>query len=172
MSYPKRASFGVVCAIVLGLGLGAGAAPVPAWAQSKSAVDMAARLIEKTGVLQQAEAMLPLIMGPFVEALKAAHPGQAQDIDDLVQNLILPDMRAALPEFVKSFSVIYAQHFTEQELKAIIQFYDSPVGKKMIAKQPEMMQQGQALGAAWGREIAMRAIDKHRAKFAEKGIRL
>ena len=35
---------------------------------------------------------------------------------------------------------IYAETFTEEELKGFIAFYKTPVGKKFIEKQPELMQ--------------------------------
>ncbi|MCH7927981.1 MAG: DUF2059 domain-containing protein [Candidatus Dadabacteria bacterium] len=34
---------------------------------------------------------------------------------------------------------IYAETFTEEELKGAIKFYKSPIGKKFIEKQPELM---------------------------------
>lgn len=36
------------------------------------------------------------------------------------------------------FAGIYADVFTEDEIQAMIDFYQSPVGKKMLAKQPEL----------------------------------
>lgn len=36
---------------------------------------------------------------------------------------------------------IYAETFDEKELQGLVDFYSSPVGKKIIAKQPELMQQ-------------------------------
>jgi hypothetical protein len=35
---------------------------------------------------------------------------------------------------------LYADTFTEQELKGLIEFYNGPVGKAFIAKQPQLMQ--------------------------------
>ncbi len=34
---------------------------------------------------------------------------------------------------------IYAETFTEEELKGLVTFYKSPVGRKFIEKQPELM---------------------------------
>lgn len=39
------------------------------------------------------------------------------------------------------FAEIYASVFTEEEIQAVIEFYKSPVGKKFIEKQPELMAQ-------------------------------
>jgi hypothetical protein len=36
------------------------------------------------------------------------------------------------------FAEIYAEVFTEEEIQGMIDFYKSPVGQKMLAKQPEL----------------------------------
>jgi len=41
---------------------------------------------------------------------------------------------------------LYAQEFTEKELKDIIAFYNSPTGKKLNQKQPILLQKGATLG--------------------------
>ncbi|PAW92821.1 hypothetical protein CKK33_04650 [Mucilaginibacter sp. MD40] len=43
-------------------------------------------------------------------------------------------------------AAIYAAEFTEQELKQITAFYRTPLGKKLNAKQPVIMQRSMVLG--------------------------
>jgi hypothetical protein len=43
-------------------------------------------------------------------------------------------------------SAIYAQEFTEKELKDLTTFYLSPLGKKLNQKQPGLMLKGAAIG--------------------------
>jgi uncharacterized protein len=45
------------------------------------------------------------------------------------------------------FITIYAEAFTEDELKQITTFYQTPTGKKMVEKLPELMSKGMQLGA-------------------------
>ena len=42
---------------------------------------------------------------------------------------------------------MYAGSFTEAELKELTDFYKSPIGKKMLEKQPALMKQGAEMGA-------------------------
>lgn len=44
-------------------------------------------------------------------------------------------------DWITMFSEIYSDVFTEQELQELINFYKSPIGKKMLEKQPVLMQQ-------------------------------
>ncbi len=41
---------------------------------------------------------------------------------------------------------MYTEEFTEEELKKVVEFYSTPAGKKMAAKQPTLMQKGGELG--------------------------
>jgi hypothetical protein len=41
---------------------------------------------------------------------------------------------------------IYASEFTEQELKDLLAFYQTPLGKKTVAKMPKLMAKGAELG--------------------------
>ena len=42
----------------------------------------------------------------------------------------------------------YAAHLTRPELAQLIVFYESPVGKKLIAEQPEMLAESMVAGQA------------------------
>ncbi len=41
---------------------------------------------------------------------------------------------------------LYMKEFTEEELNEIMKFYDTPLGKKLLAKLPVLMQQGAVIG--------------------------
>ena len=45
-----------------------------------------------------------------------------------------------------NFAKLYAAEFTENELKQLAAFYDSPIGKKVSQKTPLLLQKGMAMG--------------------------
>jgi hypothetical protein len=47
----------------------------------------------------------------------------------------------------------YERHFTADELRQILAFYDTPVGKKLAGLQPTLMQEGMLAGREWGMQI-------------------
>jgi len=59
---------------------------------------------------------------------------------------------------------IYAKYYTDDEIKGLIAFYESPLGVKVISVLPSVMQESVAVGQTWGREMAKRAIEKLKAK--------
>jgi hypothetical protein len=41
---------------------------------------------------------------------------------------------------------IYVKHFTEDEIKQLIAFYQSPIGRKMVREMPVVMKEGAEVG--------------------------
>ncbi len=49
---------------------------------------------------------------------------------------------------------IYDRHLTHQEVTSLIEFFQSPVGKKLVSVQPEIMKESMQVGQAWGEKLA------------------
>ncbi len=54
---------------------------------------------------------------------------------------------------------IYTTHFNEKEIDDLILFYSSDTGKKIVEKNPLILQESMEIGSAWGIELA-REIEK------------
>lgn len=55
---------------------------------------------------------------------------------------------------------VYQKHLTIEDLYGIIEFYNSPVGKKYAEKTPFITQESMAIGQTWGAEIGARIAQK------------
>ncbi|WP_313580474.1 DUF2059 domain-containing protein [Chishuiella sp.] len=55
---------------------------------------------------------------------------------------------------------IYDKYFTEEDIDAIIAFYSTPSGKKMITNLPNITQDSMLAGQKLGREIGDKIINK------------
>lgn len=64
--------------------------------------------------------------------------------DDLI-NLILP---------------IYEKHYTHQNIKDLIAFYKTPIGKKSIEVLPSITQESMTVGQQWGAELGENIVNK------------
>lgn len=62
-------------------------------------------------------------------------------------------------------SVLFEKYYTANEISELLQFYKSPLGKKMIANMHLIMQESQVIGQKWGMEIA----DKIRNQLEREG---
>ena len=70
-------------------------------------------------------------------------------VDDLVQ-LVVP---------------VYDKYYTEAEIDQLTAFYKSPLGQKMVASLPMMMQETSKAGATLGAQIGVRVGQKIEAKL-------
>ncbi|MEM8901210.1 MAG: DUF2059 domain-containing protein [Bacteroidota bacterium] len=73
-------------------------------------------------------------------------------------------MASSMDDLVDRFLPIYKNHLSLEELQGIIEFYKTPVGKKLIEKTPLIMQESMELGKAWGQEISETALRKLKEK--------
>jgi hypothetical protein len=90
-----------------------------------------------------------------------------QLMDRMIENYkkILPDVPDAFwagireeisaEALVDKIVPIYARHYTHDDIKQLIAFYESPIGKKLQEKTPIITQESMQVGEAWGREIAI-----------------
>ena len=63
-------------------------------------------------------------------------------------------------DLIEMIIPIYAKHFTHEEIKQLIAFYESPIGKKMIKVQPQIMMESMAAGEEWGKDLAKKIMKK------------
>lgn len=63
-------------------------------------------------------------------------------------------------DFAKMYSPVYDKYYTEEEIDALLKFYKSDIGKKMVAKSPEVMKESMDIGRVWGEGLAQKVIKK------------
>ena len=62
---------------------------------------------------------------------------------------------------------LYNQYFTNDEIKGLIQFYESPVGRKAIQVLPAITQEGMKRGMELGGTVAPKALARLVEEFPE-----
>lgn len=60
---------------------------------------------------------------------------------------------------------IYEKYYTDEEILQMIAFYETPVGKKVIATLPDIMKESMAIGQEWGKQVG----EKVYLRLKEKG---
>lgn len=60
----------------------------------------------------------------------------------------------------KKIVAVYVKHFTTDEMKAIVAFYKTSVGKKYLKKLPEITQESMAAGRDWNRELGAKIAER------------
>jgi len=65
--------------------------------------------------------------------------------------------------FLELVIPIYDKHLSEDDLEALIAFYQTPSGKKLISVLPQIMAETGAAGEKYGAEVSKRVIKKMQA---------
>ncbi|MCO6147049.1 DUF2059 domain-containing protein [Flavobacterium sp. NRK1] len=60
------------------------------------------------------------------------------------------DLDASIQDLIAKIADIYMQEFTHEDIKAMLKYYESPVGKKFASKTGVLFEKGQAAGQEWG----------------------
>jgi len=112
-----------------------------------------------------------------------AVPGMVQKVKDALigQNLnyqkdlneVAPDVAKALAgrekEIGEGMAQAYASEFTEQELKELVTFFNSPLGKKLIASEPKAMLLGVDFMKQWAQNFSEVVMAQFRAEMHKRG---
>ena len=61
--------------------------------------------------------------------------------------------RARRGELESGYATLYDRHFSTEEIRQLLAFYDTPIGKRFLEVQPVLMREGIALGQEWGSRI-------------------
>ncbi len=148
--------------------------PVIASAKGEDAARMekARTLMELAGAAGLADQTLVSVTRQAEELLAHENPGREAEVTALVRDHFLPKARAALPDLSRGITGLYAAHFTAAELDQMIGFYKSPVGRKLVAMSPTIIQQSMALGQAWAEGVSDKAWDSFAKAARERGLTL
>ena len=67
---------------------------------------------------------------------------------------------------------LYATNFSESDLKAIVAFYKSDVGKKLLARQPAVVNAGLKFAQDWANKLSDEVIKRMREELKKRGHNL
>lgn len=72
--------------------------------------------------------------------------------------------KVAIDQVVDLILPAYQKHLTEEEIKGVIAFYKTPVGKKYASKTPVITQESMIAGQVWGKTLGEKVIKRLREK--------
>lgn len=117
---------------------------------SSSVVEDIDRLIRVTGY----EQMLPAMLDQMVAPLKSINPQVPEEVwDELIAQFDASEM-------IDLMVPVYQKHFTHDEIRQLLEFYSTPLGRKIIAVLPAVTQECIAIGQDYGLRAAQRVIQR------------
>jgi hypothetical protein len=161
--------------------VGAAAVACLAWSQAAQAQQkppsaavtlstqlLATQLLELKGGIGAYDPAIDGVVIHHKGVLLQINPNLAKDIND-VEQMMRKEGAARREELHKEIALGYASAFTEQELKDMIAFYKTPLGKKMIEQEPKAGEESTKRAQAWIDKYAETVIAKMRAEMRKRG---
>jgi hypothetical protein len=143
----------------------------PQSAPPASAVAAARELVEIKGGNAMFDPVIVSIVEQTKGALLQTNPQLAKDLNDVgtqLRNELAPRRAELMNEAAK----LYAARFTEQEVKDMVTFYKSPLGKKMIAQEPVVLDEAFNYVQQWAPRVGEEVMNRFRAEMKKKGHNL
>jgi uncharacterized protein len=168
------ARYAIAVLLVLPLALPAGraaaqgAAPKTAQPPSSAAVLLAKQILE----IKHADSIFqPIVAGVVIKVrdfFMQTNFMWGKDLNEIADGLI-KQYSARSGELMDEAARAYASHFTEPELKQLLTFYQSPLGRKVIAEEPKAADEGMAAASKWADNLSEEVINKMRAEMKKRG---
>jgi hypothetical protein len=135
---------------------------------SAAAMTTARELVAFTG---STAVFKPLIAGVVEQAkllFLQQNPGLGKDVNEIAIK-IRANLEPRFAELGEEVAKLYASNFSDQELKAILAFYQSPVGKKLLDRQPNVVDASMKFAQDWSNKLSDEVIAEMREELKKRG---
>ena len=160
-----------------GLALALAMAALPAAAQQaatppKAASPAAIAAAKEILAMKNASAMyqnaVPNIVQQTKDTLLQTNLNYQNDLNE-VAVIVAKNLAGREKEIGEGMAQIYANEFTEQELKDLVIFYKSPLGQKLLANEPRAIQSSMAYMNQWAQQFGEIVNGEFRAEMRKRG---
>lgn len=120
----------------------------------KIIITLAVVLVANFGFSQDAafkkDVMRVVENSPTVNQVKTAKTQILKQIPEDKKAAFITDFDATFPALYDKLATVYMETYTKEDIKAILAFYDSPIGKKMAEKEAGLNEKAQDSLKEWG----------------------
>jgi uncharacterized protein len=130
------------------------------------------RLLEVAGTKNLMATMMDSMQTSMRPLMVSSLP--AGEYRDKLINLFLQRFRAKanLGQLLDFAIPLYDKHFSDQEIKELISFYDSPLGRKVVTAMPQIMTELQGHGRQWGQNLGRECMQEGLAENPDLAAQL
>ena len=135
---------------------------------SANAVALAKEIIALKGGNAIYDPIVPQVIDQARTIFLQSNPMLSAPLNEVAAKL-RAELTPRVADLINDGAKLYASRFTEQELKDILAFYKSPVGRKVVAQEPVILDESAANVDTWANKFAEEVISKFRAEMRKKG---
>ena len=143
--------------------------PLTATPESRA---LAAQLTDMIGVNRTSQQLIAVMRAQIIQMVIRNAGKSPEESAKIVDEVLMPDFTSQEKDLTNAIVEVWASNFTVDDLKGLIDFYSTPLGKRLIATLPAITQQGMQAGQNWGRQIYQASIQKHKEELIARGLKL
>jgi len=160
---------GALRALTLLIALGAFGTPALAQSSPTAAnVQLAREVVVASGATRAFEGVVPSILQQSLNVFVQQNPDLQKDLVEALKT-IGPSFEQRTSEILDIIASVYATRFTPQELKELLTFYQSAVGKKFVALLPNVLEESFIKTQEWGGKLSEEIVRTLRAEMKKRG---
>jgi uncharacterized protein len=166
---------GILSAAALALGLAL--TIVPAGAQQKApplkeasptAIAAAKEILSMKNAGAMYASAVPNIVQQTKDQLMQSNLNYQKDLNE-VAVVIAQKLAGREKEIGEGMAKVYANEFSEQELKDLVTFYKSPLGQKLLSTEPRAIQFSMSYMNQWAQAFSETVNGEFRAEMRKRG---
>tara|TARA_Y100000589_G_scaffold747_1_gene681 strand:+ start:283 stop:741 length:459 start_codon:yes stop_codon:yes gene_type:complete len=95
----------------------------------------------------------------------AIYKQQYTSVSDETWNELETEFKnTSMNDLVELLVPVYQKHFSVEDIRELIKFYESPIGQKLAVKTPLITQESMQVGQQWGMKIGQDFVKKMKEK--------
>lgn len=162
-----------VCVVVAALGFGAWHVATAAYAQqppqpTPAQVALAKEIITIKGGNTMFDPVVPGVIENVKNMFLPTNPNLSRELTE-VSAALNKQYESKKNDLNNEVAKIYARRFTEQELKDILAFYKSPLGKKVIVEEPNAIEEASRRTQEFANDFSDQVMNQMRVEMKKRG---
>ena len=142
----------LISLIFLSLLLGPGSLAL-ASDKEKELHDKIVQLLELTGAISIGQQMGEAVSQQMILAFREQNPNIPPRAFEIIKEVVVETMNESSGDIIEPIVSLYEKYYSEKDIDAMVSFYNSPVGRKMIETTPAVMQESVQIGGDFGRKL-------------------
>jgi hypothetical protein len=144
------------------------ATPVPLKPGSPAAIAAAKEILAMKNASAMYAAAVPNLVQQTRDTLLQSNLNYQKDLNE-VAVIVAQKLAGREKEIGEGMASVYANEFTEQELKDLVTFYKSPLGQKLLTSEPRAIQFSMSYMNQWAQRFAETVNGEFRAEMRKRG---
>ncbi len=127
-------------------------------------------LLKMTGAEALGLQMGTVVMNQMIESLSKKNPEMPQRAVAIIKEELNLIFAEEMSKLIAETVPLYAKYFSHDEVKGLIVFYGTPLGKKSIQVMPALMNECMKVGQDWGQRIIPNLMPRLESRLKREGF--